>query len=99
MGRGKVINTMTTHEWLANINPENKALLDDFIEYCNTVGRSDNTIKEYKEDIQVAFCWGLNNINNKLFTDWTKRDVQRYQNYLINTCKLGSARVRLLKQL
>ena len=96
-GRGKVLNTMTTPEWLEAVNPENKELLNDFIEYCDSVGRSDSTIVEYRGNIQVAFCWALNNINNKSFTKWTKRDIQKYQNHLINNCHLSPARVRALK--
>ena len=97
MGRGKVLNTMTTPEWIENICFENKELLNDFIEYLNDIGRSDTTIYEYGEDIKIAFCWSLNYLDNKSFIKWTKRDVQKYQGYLINECHLSSARVRRMK--
>lgn len=96
MGRGKVVNTMTTPEWIEQINPKNTEFLKDFMEYCDTT-KSDRTLYEYKCDLLIAFCWCLNHIDNKVFTEWTKRDIQKYQNYLINDCHLSPARVRRLK--
>ncbi len=76
---------------------KNKVLLDDFIEYCKGINRSDSTIKGYYNDIEIFMVWNLNNNDNKFFVDLTKRDVIKYQNWMITDKKLSSSRVRRLR--
>ena len=97
MGRCKVRNTLTKPEWVANINTEDKQLMKDFLEYLETTDHSPDTIDIYRQSLETAFCWALNTLEGKSFTKWSKRDIQRYQNYLVTQCKLSSRRVRLLK--
>jgi len=96
MGRSKVKNVMTTPEWLAKVNPYNMELMENYLEDISTT-KADSTIKEYRCDLKIAFCWGLNNLNNKPFPEWKKRDIQKYQNHLINNCHLSPARVRRME--
>lgn len=97
MGRHISYNRHTSPELLEKINPVNKELLTDFIDYLDSIDRSDATIKEYTNNLQISFVWGYRNLNNKPFFDWSKRDVQRYQSFLLNDCKLSPARVHVLK--
>lgn len=96
MGRSKVKNVMTTPEWLAKVNPYNMELMEEYLENCSST-KADSTIKEYRCDLKIAFCWGLNHLDNKPFTEWKKRDFQKYQNHLVNTCHLSPARVRRME--
>lgn len=97
MGRKTRQNSITSPELLAQVNPENTALASDFIDYLKSTKKSQTTIAVYKNDLEIAFVWGLKFNNNKQFTDWTKREIVRFQNWLINDNGNGSARVRRIK--
>lgn len=96
MGRSKVMNTMTTPEWIAQICPENIELMNDFLDYLNGT-KAESTIREYRSDLRIAFCWGLNNLGNIPFVNWKKKDIQKYQNHLVNDCHLSPARVKRME--
>lgn len=97
MGRKTVYNQITSPEKIANINPENMNLLNDFLEYLESIGRSESTIKNYKADLLIFFCWCMENINNKYFVDLTKREISRFQNHALNTWGWSSSRIRTVK--
>lgn len=97
MGRSTVMNSITSAEKLAQVNPENTQLLKDFLDYLRSVQRSETTIHGYENDIQIAWVWCLENNNNKFFVDWTKRNIVAYQNWLLNSNKNSPARIRRLK--
>ncbi len=90
-------NKITSSELLAQINPKNKDLLEDFLNYLRSVQRSSTTISGYENDIQIAWVWCLQNNDNKFFVDWTKRNIIAYQNWLLNENENSPARVRRLK--
>lgn len=97
MGRATKQNNLTTPELIAQINPENAALARDFLDYLKSTKKADTTILTYKNDLEIAFVWGLQNNSNKPFVNWAKRDIVRFQNWLINDNGNGSARVRRIK--
>ena len=97
MGRKTKQNNLTTPELIAQINPENAALARDFLDYLKSTKKADTTILTYKNDLEIAFVWGLQNNSNKPFVNWAKRDIVRFQNWLINDNGNGSARVRRIK--
>lgn len=97
MPRKTKMNSITSPELLAQVNPKNKQLLDDFLDYLRSVQRSETTIAGYENDIQIAWVWCLQNNNNAFFVEWTKRNVVAYQNWLLNSNENSSARIRRLK--
>lgn len=97
VGRKTKMNTITSDELLAQVNPDNAALLRDFLDYMRSVQRSDTTIHAYESDIQIAWVWCLQNNNNTFFVNWTKRNVVAYQNWLLNNNENSPARIRRLK--
>ena len=97
MGRNTKMNSITSTSLLAQVNPENRQLLADFLEYLRSIQRSETTIHGYENDIQIAWVWCLQNNGNKPFVEWTKRNVVAYQNWLLNTNENSPARVRRLK--
>lgn len=97
MTRGKSFTAIVTPDKLELINKENKELLEEFVEYLKSTDKSDGTIKGYISDIQIFFAWLFENAKNKSFVDINKRDVMRYQNYLINTLQCSPNRTRRLK--
>lgn len=79
------------------VNVKNKTLLNDFTEYCRSINRSDSTVDGYYNDIEIFMVWNLQNNDNKFFIDLNKRDVIKYQNYLVIEKELSPNRVRRLK--
>lgn len=90
-------NDITSPELLAQINPKNRELLRDFLDYLRSVQRSEATIAGYENDIQIAWVWCLQNNDNKFFVDWSKRNIIAYQNWMLNENGNSPARIRRLK--
>ena len=97
MARKTIMNSITSPELLAQVNPKNRELLNDFLDYLRSSERSNGTIEQYRSDIQIAFVWNLQNNDNKFFVDWTKRNIVAYQNWLLNNNENSPARVRRMK--
>ena len=97
MGRRTKMNTITSEDLLAQVNPDNQVLLKDFLGYLRSVQRSETTIHGYENDIQIAWVWCLQNNNNTFFVKWTKRNIVAYQNWLLNSNENSPARIRRLK--
>ena len=97
MSRKTIINSITSPELIAQINPDNARLKDDFLEYLKSVQRSPGTIAGYRNDLEIFFVWVLQNAKNKLFVDVSKRDLVAFQNWMINENKNSPSRVRRIK--
>ena len=94
MGRKTKMNSITSPELLAQVNPQNMQLLEDFKDYLRSLQRSEATINGYDSDIQIAWVWNLKHNNNTFFCDWTKRQIIKYQNWLINENENSPARIK-----
>lgn len=90
-------NSITSPELLAQVNPENTRLGEDFFAYLESVQRSPKTIAGYKNDLDIFWCWNLQYNKNKFFPEITKREFAAYQRWLINENENSPARVRRLK--
>ena len=90
-------NNIVSPELWSKVLDKNKSLLSDFMEYCHSKDMSHETIDGYEGDIKICFVWNLQYNDNKFFIDFTKRDIIKYQNYIINTMKVASSRTRRLK--
>lgn len=97
MARKTKMNSITSPELLAQVNPANQQLLTDFMDYLRSVQRSETTIHGYENDIQIAWVWSLLHNNNAFYCDWTKRQVVKYQNWLLNENQNSPARIKRLK--
>lgn len=97
-GRTTVYNKgLVTDEKWNKVNKENKELLEEYLRGKKGEGLADTTLKQYKNDLKIFFCWLLENAQNKHFTEVTKRDLSRYQSFLVVECQLSSKRVRRLR--
>lgn len=90
-------NTITSPELIKQINSENAMLISDFTDYLRSTQKSETTIAVYRNDLEIAFVWSLKNNNNRAFPSWTKREVVRFQNWLVNENGNSPARVRRIK--
>jgi len=97
MARSTVYHNIVTDGLYEQVNPDNKDLLEEFVEYLRSIGRSDLTIVNYISDIKICFVWCLKHNKNKFFIDFTKRDIIKYQGWLINKLNLSPSRVRRLR--
>ena len=97
MSRKTIINSITSPELIAQINPDNARLKADFLEYLKSVQRSPGTIAGYGNDLDIFFVWVLQNAKNKFFVDVSKRDLVAFQNWMINENKNSPSRVRRIK--
>ena len=97
MARKTKMNSITSPELLAQVNKDNITLMNDFLDYLRSIDRGESTINAYKNDLEIAFVWCLQNNNNKSFIDWTKRNVISYQNWLMNENGNSPSRIRRLK--
>ncbi|MDB7829133.1 tyrosine-type recombinase/integrase [Intestinimonas butyriciproducens] len=97
MPRKTKMNNLTSHELVAEINPENARLKKDFLSYLQSVQRSPGTIKGYENDLDIFFVYCMKNLGNKKFVDVTKRDLVSFQNWLIDENGNSPSRVRRIK--
>lgn len=97
MARGTVYNNIVSEEKWNLVNKDNKELLSEWMEYLNSVDRSKETVLQYENDARIWFVWCLENANNKFFIDINKRDIMKFQNWLLNELKLSPGRIRRLK--
>lgn len=96
-GRTTVYNDITSKEKLDNVNPENISLENDFLEYLGSIDRSKGTIKQYKANLHVFWCWNLEFNNNKFFVDLSKREIAKFQSHAINVWNWSPKRIRTVK--
>lgn len=96
-GRATVYNNITSSESLAKVNPENLSLEEDFVEYLESIDRASGTIKQYRANLHVFWCWNLEFNNNKFFVDLSKREISKFQNYAMKEWGWSPRRMRTVK--
>ena len=97
MARKTKYNNITSPEKLAQINKNNKNLHKDFLDYLKSIHRSEGTIKGYDNDLNIFWVWVMENLENKDFINITKRELVRFQNWLVEDNQNSPARVRRIK--
>lgn len=95
--RSTVYNKIVTSEKLEQVNPENIALTNDFIDYLASIDRSEQTRSQYRYDLNQFWCWCLDNLDNKEFINITKRELTRFQNHALNVYGWSPKRLRRVK--
>lgn len=96
-GRTTVYNEITSKEKLEKVAHENIDLENDFLEYLSSIDRSKGTIKQYRANLHVFWCWNLEFNNNKFFVDLTKREIAKFQSHAINVWNWSPKRIRNVK--
>ena len=96
-GRTTVYNEITSEEKLEQVNQDNIQLENDFIEYLESIDRSKGTIKQYRANLHIFWCWNLEFNKNKFFVDLTKREITKFQSHAINVWQWSPKRIRTVK--
>lgn len=96
-GRTTVYNEITSAEKLKSVNPDNIQLEEDFLEYLTSIDRAKSTIKQYKANLHVFWCWNLEYNKNIFFVDLTKRQIAKFQSHALNEWNWSPRRIRTVK--
>lgn len=96
-GRSTVYNQIRTPELLGKVCKENLQLEEDFLYYLQSIDRSKKTIQQYKNNIEIFWCWNVKYNLNKSFIVKKKRDLVRFQQHAIRDWGWSSARIRAVR--
>lgn len=96
MGRQTNKVLLTTKEEIDSINEDNKELMEDFLEYIKATDHSEETVKVYKSNLNIFFVYTVKFFKNKRFIDIKKKDLIKWQNYLLDN-GLSPARIKNIR--
>lgn len=77
MPRETFRKVITSEEKIENIEPSNKKLTERFLRFLSPKS-SEGTIKVYRSNLNMFFCWNLKNNNNKPFEKIRKIEMQEF---------------------
>lgn len=81
--RANTEQVFSEEKW-KQVNHENKLLLDDFLTELRSNKKSDGTIKQYKADIRLVFCYLLTDMNNQYILELNKKDFRRINLWMLD---------------
>lgn len=96
MGRKTEKVLLTTPEEIEKILPENRELIDDFLNYLETTDHSPKSINVYKNNLLIFFVYLMKKEKNIDFVNVKKRHILNFQNYMVKN-ELSPARIRNIK--
>lgn len=95
--RGRIYNKIFTPELWEQVNPENKALLDDFMAEYRQRKKAKTTIDAYYQDARIIFIYVLKYLNNRSVLELKKKDFRGLSIWLSEDCGMSANRVNRLK--
>lgn len=95
MSRGGVYNKIYTEEKWEKVNPENKAIVEDFLTEYKQQKKSKGTINAYFQDLRIVLIKIMEDFNNKNILEMTKKDFRRL-NLWFDECGMSPARCNRL---
>lgn len=94
--RGTVYNKIYNEKEWAEVNPENKLMIDDYLEEYRQQQKKESTLKQYFNDLRIIAIYVYRELSNKPFTELNKKHFRRMSLYLKDTLHLSNARVNRL---
>ena len=91
MGRKTFKNKITSEETIAQISPENQKLIKLFLKEKNR-SCSDATMKVYKSELEIFFCWNVLHNENTYYPDIKKFQLSDFFDFLVNDLKIQGKR-------
>ena len=91
MARKTFRKVITSKELIEKINPKNKKLINSFLKDKNRKC-SDATIKNYTSDLNIFFCWVVDNADNKAFPDIKKIELSEFFSFCMDELKWSGKR-------
>jgi len=96
MGRTTFKLITTSPELLAQVNPENRKLAEQFLKEKGSRS-SSLTIRGYESDLNIFMVWNLQNNENKNFTDIRKIEFSNFFSFCVESLQWGSSRSARMK--
>ena len=90
-GRKTFRKVITSDELIAQINPENIKLMERFLKNFATK-RSPKSVTVYRSNLNIFFCWCVENLENKAFKDLKKLNFLDFFDYALVELKWSPAR-------
>lgn len=90
-GRKTFRKVITSEDLIAEINPKNKKLMDRFLKNFATK-RSPKSVKVYESNLNIFFCWNVENNDNKEFIKLRKLELLDFFDFGLDTLKWSPAR-------
>ena len=90
-GRKTFRKIITSDELIQSINPENVKLMNRFLKNFATK-RSPKSVTVYQSNLNIFFCWCVENLDNKEFKDIRKLDFLDFSDYVLTELKWSPAR-------
>ena len=96
MARATVKVFQTNEDEISKIIPENKELMEDFLNYLETTDHAESTINVYKNNLDIFFVYLMKNEKNIDFVNLKKRHVMNFQNHMVKN-SLSPSRIKNIK--
>lgn len=90
-GRKTFRKVITSDELIASINPENVKLMNRFLKNFATK-RSPKSVVVYQSNLNMFFCWCVENLENRPFTKLKRLDFLDFFDYALVELKWSPAR-------
>lgn len=92
----QVYNKIFDEEKWKKVNPENKTIMDDFLQEMKAQKKSDGTLLQYKNDLRILLIYVLDNEDNKSLLELKKRSYRNFVLYCDEEWHLSNARINRL---
>lgn len=92
-----VYNRVYTPELWEQVNPENKAILEDFLAEYRQQKKANSTIEAYFQDGRFILIYVLLHHKNKSILEMSKKDFRNMSIWLSEDCNMSANRVNRLK--
>lgn len=90
-GRETYRKIITSEALIKRINPENVKLMERFLKNFATK-RSPKSVVVYRSNLNIFFCWNVENNDNCFFVDFKKYMLLDFFDYCVTTLKWSSSR-------
>ena len=97
MKRGRIYNKIYTPELWEQVNPDNKALLEDFLAEYRQRKKAQSTIDAYFQDGRYILIYVLQQLGNRSLLELKKKDFRGMSLWFSEEKQMSSARVNRLK--
>jgi integrase len=91
MARQTFKKQFTSPEVINQINPKNLKLMDLYLKDKNRKC-SDATMKVYRSNLNIFFCWNVIYNDNKYYPEIKKRELSEFFDFLVNELKIQGKR-------
>jgi integrase/recombinase XerD len=92
LARGRVYNSIFNEEEWNQVNPENKLMIEDYLEEYRSRKIKESTLKQYFNDLRIIMIYILRKLNNRSILELNKKDFRRFNLYLTEQLGVSNAR-------